>query len=111
MMGVRIALRYAAIAVGTMVSVAGLFWLTWAEPWYDRDLVEQMRCRIGCAIRRDDTSRIAHIFPEGMTRDAAMTVLRRNGFGCENDRNPDSAVAIICNRRDRGLVCTPHYTI
>src|SRR5881396_3183211 len=100
MMGGRGALRYTAITAGTAASAAGLLWLIWAEPWYDRDLAEQMQCRADCAIRHDETSRIAHIFPVGMTRDAAMSILRRNGFGCENGRDQVGATAIVCKRTD-----------
>jgi hypothetical protein len=112
-MSARRVLRYAAITfvalIGAAVSIVGLVWLTWNEPWYDRDLIELMQCKTNC-IRRDETPRIAHVFPAGMTQNSAVALLKRNGFGCKsNDR--DEAGSVICIRAASTVVCSTTYTI
>ena len=112
-MSARRVLRYLAIAflglVGAVASIVGLNWLTWDEPWYERDLVELMRCETNC-IRRDETARIAHVFPAGMTPSAATSLLKRNGFSCKrSDRNETGPT--VCTRKISTVVCRTTYTV
>jgi hypothetical protein len=95
-----------------LLSVAGLFfisigalWLHETEPWYDNTLVQRMMG--GYHSWRDDSGRIADVFPAGMRSDDAFQLLRRNGFSCTA-----SDTQINCMRQiNRALVCGGQFDI
>ena len=61
----------------------------------------------------DVSDEAARIFPDGMTRTAATTLLRGNGFTC-TEGGPESgngAQRLNCHREPHILFCAGHYDV
>src|SRR5262249_37186023 len=74
---------------GVLPALIGAWWLSVTEPWYDWDVVRQLRSRTSTHDEpwrstplQDKTPQLAALFPKGMDADAARSVLRSNGFSC-----------------------------
>ena len=98
--------------VGIVLVYVGAVWLSVTEPWYDRMLIQRMSAGAYSAPWREDTERIADVFPDGMADTAAAKVLHRNGFSCtRQELGDDSGAQLKCMRETNELICTGRYTI
>jgi len=98
--------------VGAIIASVVGFWLYLAEPWYDGTIATRMTGGPYAAPWRDDTWRIADIFPAGMSAAEALALLRRNGFSC-NVRNSttDQDGQLSCARTLKQLICLSRLKI
>jgi hypothetical protein len=93
------------------VQVAGT-WLAMTEPWYDRMLVHRMSAGSHSMPWREETERIADVFPDGMAEAAAAKLLHRNGFVCTRREPGDASGAQLeCMRETNEFICTGRYAI
>ena len=100
-----------ALAGLVLIYVAAT-WLSLTEPWYHRMLVQRMNAGPHSMPWREDTERIADVFPAGMTETAAAKLLHRNGFTCTRQEPSDgSGAQLQCMRETNELICTGRYSI
>jgi hypothetical protein len=93
------------------VLVAGT-WLAMTEPWYDRMLVQRMNADSHSMPWREETERIADVFPDGMTETAASELLHRNGFACTRRKPSDGwSAQLQCIRETSEFICRGRYAI
>jgi hypothetical protein len=94
-----------------VVCAAGALWLYITEPWYSHELVRRMQPGNRAAPWRDETPRIADLFPDGMSRAAAMKYLATNGFSCAEDKLRGEVNQFKCVRDIAGLPCRLIYSV
>ena len=110
----------AAVAVVAIVAAfVGVSWLRATEPWYDWDVVRQIRASkhdryvfnsLLHAQLGDETPQVAALFPVGMDADSARSVLRSNGFACTTD--PSGDFQLNCTRETHDLwFCGARYVV
>ena len=99
------------IAVGVLAGLGALTWLYNAEPWYSKQLIERMQGGTYQAPWRDETARISNLFPDGMRTDAAVAVIKRNGFSCDRSRSGNAGKRLECIRKISSFVCVVSYTV
>jgi hypothetical protein len=98
------------IVVAAFAGLGALAWVYFTEPWYSKKLIERMRGGVHQAPWRDETARISDLFPDGMSQDAAVTLLRQNGFSCGQGDSADPP-QIACTRKVSGFPCTLSYVV
>ena len=97
---------------GLVLVFVATTWLSLTEPWYDSMLVQRMRAGAYSAPWREDTERIADVFPNGMAETAAAKLLRRNGFACKRQELSDgSGAQLHYSRETNEFICTGRYGI
>jgi hypothetical protein len=107
----RIGVAFLAVVALVFVPVAA-YWLSLTQPWYDRMLVQRMSAGPYSAPWRDDTERVAAIFPDGMASTEAVELLSRNGFSCSRQEPEDDRDAQLnCMREISEIVCRGRFTI
>jgi hypothetical protein len=75
-------------------------------------LIQRMSAGAYSAPWREDTQRIADVFPDGMADTAATKILHRNGFACARQQLGDgSGAKLECLRETNELVCLGRYGI
>jgi hypothetical protein len=98
--------------VGVVFAAVAAYWLSLTEPWYDRMLVQRMSAGPYSAPWRDDTERVAPIFPDGMASTEVVELLDRNGFYCSRKEPSDGRDGQLdCLRETNGIVCTHRFAI
>src|SRR4051794_30176925 len=104
-------LRGLLVAIAVLAGLVALIWVYSAEPWYSNQLLERMRGGGSQALGRDETSKISDLFPDGMSREAAVTLLNQNGFSCTPSGSTTEAQELQCTRKRSHLVCNVSYGV
>jgi hypothetical protein len=93
-----------------VICIAGM-WVYSAQPWYANDVVHQLTNNPHTAPWEDVSDRAAALFPDGTSAEAALVLLRRNGFSYTKiaELSPDEGFA--CHRTTHVLVCNNDYDI
>jgi hypothetical protein len=108
---VRWAIGAALVLLGLLpVYLAGV-WAYQTQPWYDQDVIHQLGSGPRTAPWGDVSDRAVELFPDGMSAEAAIVLLRRNGFSCNRTVDPSSDEAFACHRKTSGLVCNTDYDV
>jgi hypothetical protein len=105
-------------AIGAVFALMGLFvvyhagvWAYYAQPWYNQDVIRQLGSGPRTAPWGDVSDRAVELFPDGMSGDVAITLLRRNGFSCNTAVEASSDEGFICHRKAYTLVCNTDYDV
>ena len=105
-------IRGILIVVAALIGIGALTWLRFAEPWYSSQLVDRMQTGDYQAPWRDETSKIADLIPDGMSREAAMTLVKQNGFSCPSiSGNKAASIELQCARKISRFVCSISYVV
>ena len=108
----QVFLRGLLVAIAVLAGLVALIWVYSAEPWYSNQLLERMRGGGSQALGRDETSKISDLFPDGMSREAAVALLKQNGFSCTpSGSNSTEAQQLQCTRKRSHLVCNVSYGV
>jgi hypothetical protein len=117
---VRIALVVCLAVAAVPVLLSGSLWLwTWyktaeTESFYQKNrLLNEMRARQRDATNDSAPAReaVLQILPLGTDREAAVTVLRREGFGCQTIPEPVTGTRLRQRFMEaRGLTNVPNYS-
>jgi hypothetical protein len=97
-----------AIALGLVYVLVVL--IHSAEPWYDREVMERLAGGPADGLTRDASDRAAEVFPDGMTRAAAVSLLHANGFSCSEIADAARA-RLTCRREPHLILCAGTYTV
>jgi hypothetical protein len=101
-----------AVLIGVVI---GGWWLSATQPWYDWDVVRQLRSGPGTGnpLWPDLTPQVAALFPQGTNADTARSVLRSNGFACASTTAaPGGDVQLTCTRETHDMLfCVARYTV
>jgi hypothetical protein len=105
-------IRGLPVAIAVLAGIGALIWLRFAEPWYSHQLVERMRVGDYQAPWRDETSKISDLIPDGMSREAAVTLLEKNGFSCiRSGGNNAEPQQLQCTRKISSFICSISYAV
>ena len=100
------------IATAVLAGIGAFAWLRFAEPWYSRQLIERMQTGSYQAPWRDETSKISDLIPDGMSREAALALVKQNGFSCPAiASNNTKALELQCTRKTSSFVCSISYVV
>ena len=98
--------------VGTLATLVGGWWVYVTEPWYDGDVIRELRSGARNAPGRDEGPRLATLFPDGMAADSARSLLRASGFVCSRaDADAGKELRIACSRETHDVICVGQYTV
>ena len=102
----------AGAVVGALAALVIGWWVYVTEPWYDGEVIRQLRSGTYDAPWRDETLRLVTLFPDGMTGDSARSLLRASGFSC-TQANADAGKdpRLTCVRKTHSLFCESAYTV
>jgi hypothetical protein len=93
------------------IYIAGM-WVYSEQPWYDNDVVHQLTNNPHTTPWAEDVSNLAvALFPDGMSAEAALALLRKNGFSCTKAAEPSSGEGFACHRTTHVLPCNNYYDI
>jgi hypothetical protein len=99
-------------AVGTLAALVVGLWAYVTEPWYDGEVIRQLRSCTYNAPWRDETPRLAALFPEGMAMDSARSLLGASGFSCtQSQAEAGKGIQLTRVRKAHGSVCNGTYTV
>jgi hypothetical protein len=98
--------------IGLLVIYIAGMWVYAAQPWYDNDVVHQLTNNPHTTPWAEDVSNLAaELFPNGMSAEAALALLRKNGFSCTKAAEPSSEEGVACHRAKQVFVCINYYDI
>jgi hypothetical protein len=100
-----------AAVVALVAGLVGAWWLSVTEPWYDADIVQRLAAGPHDAPWRDETLRVAELFPTGTEIGAARARLAANGFSCAQATLPDARIRLSCTRETHPLFCVHRYLV
>jgi hypothetical protein len=112
-----VVMRWATYTVGALIGLVGIsimgIWVYYdAEPWYDRTVIRQLVSGPRSAPWADTSSEAEKIFPNGMPRGTAATLLQANGFVCEGAKSESDGVhRLSCRRETQAFLCLDRYTV
>jgi hypothetical protein len=92
------------------IYIAGM-WVCSAQPWYDNEVVLQLTNSPHAAPWEDVSDQAAELFPDGTKAEAALALLRKNGFSCTKAAARSSDEGIACHLTTHVLVCNNDYDI
>jgi hypothetical protein len=100
--------------VGALAALIGAWWLSVTEPWYEGEVIRQLRSagEPHNSPWRDETPRLAPLFPDGMPADSARSLLRASGFSCTQAKDgPGEDIRLNCFRETHPLLCVVKYAV
>jgi len=108
----RNVIRGILIVIVALIVIGALTWLRFAEPWYSHQLVERMQVGSYQEPWRNETSKIADLIPDGMSRAAALALVKQNGFSCPAiASNNTKTLELQCTRKISSFVCSINYVV
>jgi hypothetical protein len=97
--------------IGLWASYIAGMWVYAAQPWYDQDVTRQLARVPRTAPWEYVSDLAAAIFPDGMSAEAAVALLRRNGFSCAKPVEQSSDEGFTCHRKTYDLMCNTDYYV